>query len=251
MTGHIGPGTGLHPPRPEQRSGRVRRRADPNGLSGLSVSCIREHQGAVRKILGRGTGSERRPHSRRDHASDPRRPDTRDVHNGRKPGDVGPDAQHAREALASLDHLVVQDLFLTETAALADVVASSERLPGKRRHLHQHQPSGAARPRRALSRATRARTSGSSRRSRGASGWTGTTTALPTSSPRWRSACIRSTASPGSACRTGLRDLPGGRTRCQPGKSSSPAGSRPRTGAASSCQPTFCRRQKCRTPTIR
>ena len=33
-----------------------------------------------------------------------------------------PDAHHARQSLAALDMLVVQDLFLTETAALADVV---------------------------------------------------------------------------------------------------------------------------------
>ena len=33
-----------------------------------------------------------------------------------------PDVQHAREALAKLEHLVVQDIFLTETAWHADVV---------------------------------------------------------------------------------------------------------------------------------
>jgi formate dehydrogenase major subunit len=33
-----------------------------------------------------------------------------------------PDANHAREALAALEHLVVQDIFLTETAYLADVI---------------------------------------------------------------------------------------------------------------------------------
>ncbi len=33
-----------------------------------------------------------------------------------------PDLNHARQALAMLDHLVVQDLFLTETAFHADVV---------------------------------------------------------------------------------------------------------------------------------
>jgi len=33
-----------------------------------------------------------------------------------------PDVDHAREALAKLEHLVVQDIFLTETACYADVV---------------------------------------------------------------------------------------------------------------------------------
>ncbi len=41
---------------------------------------------------------------------------------GENPAMSDPDASHARHALASLDMLVVQDLFLTETAALADVV---------------------------------------------------------------------------------------------------------------------------------
>jgi formate dehydrogenase major subunit len=38
---------------------------------------------------------------------------------------------HAREALASLDHLVVQDIFLTETAMLADVVLPAAAFPEK------------------------------------------------------------------------------------------------------------------------
>ena len=41
---------------------------------------------------------------------------------GENPAMSDPDVQHARAALARLDHLVVQDLFLTETAAFADVV---------------------------------------------------------------------------------------------------------------------------------
>ena len=41
---------------------------------------------------------------------------------GENPAMSDPDLNHAREALAKLDHLVVQDLFLTETAFHADVV---------------------------------------------------------------------------------------------------------------------------------
>jgi formate dehydrogenase major subunit len=41
---------------------------------------------------------------------------------GENPAMSDPDANHAREALAALEHLVVQDIFLTETAYLADVV---------------------------------------------------------------------------------------------------------------------------------
>jgi formate dehydrogenase major subunit len=41
---------------------------------------------------------------------------------GENPAMSDPDANHARESLAALDHLVVQDIFLTETAYLADVI---------------------------------------------------------------------------------------------------------------------------------
>src|SRR3569623_1500670 len=41
---------------------------------------------------------------------------------GENPAMSDPDVNHAREALAALDHLVVQDIFLTETAYLADVI---------------------------------------------------------------------------------------------------------------------------------
>ena len=41
---------------------------------------------------------------------------------GENPAMSDPDLNHARHALAMLDHLVVQDLFLTETAYHADVV---------------------------------------------------------------------------------------------------------------------------------
>ncbi len=41
---------------------------------------------------------------------------------GENPAMSDPDVDHARFALASLDHLVVQDIFLTETANYADVI---------------------------------------------------------------------------------------------------------------------------------
>ncbi|WP_342129656.1 formate dehydrogenase subunit alpha [Hydrogenophaga sp. OTU3427] len=50
---------------------------------------------------------------------------------GENPAMSDPDATHAREALARLDHLVVQDIFLTETAALADVVLPATAWPEK------------------------------------------------------------------------------------------------------------------------
>nr|WP_240761818.1 molybdopterin-dependent oxidoreductase [Nitrosococcus wardiae] len=50
---------------------------------------------------------------------------------GENPAMSDPDAHHAREALAKLEHLVVQDIFLTETAYLADVVLPASAYPEK------------------------------------------------------------------------------------------------------------------------
>jgi len=50
---------------------------------------------------------------------------------GENPAMSDPDVQHARAALARLEHLVVQDLFLTETAWHADVVLPASAWPEK------------------------------------------------------------------------------------------------------------------------
>ena len=50
---------------------------------------------------------------------------------GENPAMSDPDLHHARQALARLDHLVVQELFLTETAAFADVVLPASAFPEK------------------------------------------------------------------------------------------------------------------------
>jgi len=50
---------------------------------------------------------------------------------GENPAMSDPDVDHAREALARLDHLVVQDIFLTETAYLADVILPATAWPEK------------------------------------------------------------------------------------------------------------------------
>ncbi|MCM5681926.1 formate dehydrogenase subunit alpha [Schlegelella sp. S2-27] len=50
---------------------------------------------------------------------------------GENPAMSDPDANHARDALAALEHLVVQDIFLTETAYLADVVLPASAFPEK------------------------------------------------------------------------------------------------------------------------
>jgi formate dehydrogenase major subunit len=50
---------------------------------------------------------------------------------GENPAMSDPDLNHARHALAHLQHLVVQDLFLTETASYADVILPASAWPEK------------------------------------------------------------------------------------------------------------------------
>ena len=48
---------------------------------------------------------------------------------GENPAMSDPDQNHTREALSRLEHLVVQDIFLTETAAFADVILPATAFP--------------------------------------------------------------------------------------------------------------------------
>ena len=50
---------------------------------------------------------------------------------GENPAMSDPDVSHAREALAALEMLVVQDIFLTETGYLADVILPASAFPEK------------------------------------------------------------------------------------------------------------------------
>ena len=129
VTGQIGrPGTGLHPLRGQnnvqgasdaglipmmlpnyQRVSSAESRAPFEALWGHSLSA--QAGLTVVEILER---------------MDPARSDSERMRGlyvmGENPAMSDPDLTHAREALASLTHLVVQDVFMTETALLADVV---------------------------------------------------------------------------------------------------------------------------------
>src|SRR5438105_13586434 len=50
---------------------------------------------------------------------------------GENPAMSDPDVSHARKALSELDMLVVQDIFLTETGYLADVILPASAFPEK------------------------------------------------------------------------------------------------------------------------
>lgn len=124
VTGQIGrPGTGLHPLRGQNN---VQGASD----AGLIPMFLPDYQPVGRTDL-------REPFEQLWHKTlDPQRGLTvveimTAVHageitgmyvEGENPAMSDPDLQHAREALAKLDHLVVQDLFVTETAFHADVI---------------------------------------------------------------------------------------------------------------------------------
>ena len=119
---------------------------------------------------------------------------------GENPAMSDPDVDHARAAMAKLEHLVVQDIFLTETAYLADVVLPATAWPEKDGHGDQHRPHGAARPQGDRAAGRGARGSLDHRAARAsASASTGTTRIRKRCSTRCAAAWTRSAASPGSA----------------------------------------------------
>ena len=147
-TGQIGkPGSGLHPLRGQNNvQGASDCGADPDVLSRLSA---RGH--------ARGAASGSRSCGALELDPDPGLTVVETIHAakrheirgmfvmGENPAMSDPDVDHAREALATLDHLVVQDIFLTETAYLADVVLRRHRVAREGRHGHQYRSHGAAR----------------------------------------------------------------------------------------------------------
>ena len=118
--------------RPEQRAGRLRRRPHPDVLPRLQVASRTPRRAASTRTSGARS-------STRSAASPSSRSWTRCMPDkirgmyimGENPAMSDPDVQHAREALAKLEHLVVQDIFLTETAKYADVVLPASAWPEK------------------------------------------------------------------------------------------------------------------------
>ncbi|MFN4166178.1 MAG: formate dehydrogenase subunit alpha [Ferrovibrio sp.] len=124
ITGQVGrPGTGLHPLRGQNNV----QGASDAGLIPMVLPDYQSVEDAARRQAFEAVWGT---------AIDPRRGLTVvEIMNAAKCGDIrgmyimgenpamsDPDVAHARAALAGLDHLVVQDIFLTETAFHADVV---------------------------------------------------------------------------------------------------------------------------------
>ncbi|MCH7888587.1 MAG: formate dehydrogenase subunit alpha [Proteobacteria bacterium] len=133
MTGQVGrPGTGLHPLRGQNN---VQGASDAGLIPMVFPDYRSVEDGDVRAEFEALWGTE----------LDPKRGLTvveimDAVHDGvikgmyvmgENPAMSDPDAGHAREALAKLEHLVVQDIFFTETAFHADVVLPASAWPEK------------------------------------------------------------------------------------------------------------------------
>ena len=138
LTGQIGrPGTGLHPLRGQNN---VQGASDAGLIPMMYPNYQRVNNTEAHDWFEKfwGTRLDDQPgytvveimHKALADDSDPHK-----VHGmyimGENPAMSDPDLNHARHALASLKHLVVQDIFLTETAWLADVVLPASAWPEK------------------------------------------------------------------------------------------------------------------------
>ena len=125
MTGHVGrPGTGLHPLRGQNN---VQGASD----AGLVPMFLPDYQtvtddgvrSAFTDVWGSGDFSNQKGLTVTEIMDAVHTGDIKAMYVlGENPAMSDPDVEHARDALAKLDHLVVQDIFLTETANFADVI---------------------------------------------------------------------------------------------------------------------------------
>jgi formate dehydrogenase major subunit len=133
MTGQVGrPGTGLHPLRGQNN---VQGASDAGLIPMFLPDYARVTDEAVRARFSALWGFEIDPQPGLtvvEIMDAIHRGEIRSMYiMGENPAMSDPDAAHARKALAALDHLVVQDLFLTETAMFADVVLPASAWPEK------------------------------------------------------------------------------------------------------------------------
>ena len=168
---------------------------------------------------------------------------------GENPAMSDPDLQHAREALAKLEHLVVQDLFVTETAFHADVILPASAFAEKsgsftntdrRVQLAREviKPPGDARQDLWIIQEI-ARRMGLALELSGAGRCVHRDDAGD---------AVAEEHHLGAAGARGRGDLSGRRSRTSPAtRSSSPPATRPRAAAARSCRRVCCRRTNCPT----
>jgi formate dehydrogenase major subunit len=124
VTGQIGrKGTGLHPLRGQNN---VQGASDAGLIPMVYTDYQSVEDASVRKLFETFWGQELDPQKGLTVVEIMRAIHAGQINGmyieGENPAMSDPDLNHARHALAMLDHLVVQDLFLTETAYHADVV---------------------------------------------------------------------------------------------------------------------------------
>ena len=133
LTGQIGrPGTGLHPLRGQNN---VQGASDAGLIPMMYPDYQSVELASARKHFEQAWGTRLNPERgltvveimHAIHAGDVRAMYIL----GENPAMSDPNLTHARAALARLDHLVVQDLFLTETARYADVILPATAWPEK------------------------------------------------------------------------------------------------------------------------
>ena len=133
MTGQIGrPGTGLHPLRGQNN---VQGASDAGLIPMMLPDYQRVDNPAARAKFEQAWGATLDPKPGLTVVEIMDAIDAGQIRGmyimGENPAMSDPDANHARAALAALEHLVVQDLFLTETAYLADVILPASAFPEK------------------------------------------------------------------------------------------------------------------------
>jgi formate dehydrogenase major subunit len=132
-TGQIGrPGTGLHPLRGQNN---VQGASDSGLIPMVFPDYQRVDNPDVKKRFEELWGTELDPQPGLTVVEIINAAKRREIRGmyimGENPAMSDPDLEHAREAIGALDHLVVQDIFLTETAYLADVVLPATAWPEK------------------------------------------------------------------------------------------------------------------------
>ncbi|MGI4844878.1 MAG: formate dehydrogenase subunit alpha [Janthinobacterium lividum] len=133
MTGQIGrPGTGLHPLRGQNN---VQGASDAGLIPMMLPDYQRVDNPAARARFEQAWGATLDPRPGLTVVEIMDAIDAGQIRGmyimGENPAMSDPDANHARAALAALEHLVVQDIFLTETAYLADVILPASAFPEK------------------------------------------------------------------------------------------------------------------------
>ncbi|RKF13461.1 formate dehydrogenase subunit alpha [Roseovarius spongiae] len=125
MTGQVGrPGTGLHPLRGQNN---VQGASDAGLIPMFMPDYLDVTDDGVRsaftEVWESGDFSAEKGLTVTEIMDDVHAGNTRGMYVlGENPAMSDPDVEHARDALAKLGHLVVQDIFLTETANYADVI---------------------------------------------------------------------------------------------------------------------------------